>query len=440
MRRHRLGGLPATEVAKRARTDQQDRGAALATIWRIVAKHFPQASAVRVVLEEDSDPLGSVSLRAMVERKATSTLQKRACSLRMYDAWLSSSTVASGFGDEPTVFAYATHLFEDKAPATRAAALVESLNFLEGVFALDLLQVRASARIKGMCVRSLRTRAAVRQRATFTVELVKVLERILADDAGKGGSDGVLAGAALFSIYARVRIGDLRRCCVEPMLDVVNGRGYVETEFLDHKTAVPGTRKALPIVAPACGLSGPWAARWMATRRSAGLNAANDMTILPAMGEAGVWTDVPFTTVEFASSVREVLLRHGVSAEALTNIGAHSMKATLLSWTAKYGIAKPIRRTLGYHTDANDKAVETYSRDAMALPLRELERVLEAVRVGSFFPDSTRSGLFKNTDIDCRELPRQVAGDRSGEELSRLSPSRDPRCLRPALPVDHHGP
>ena len=197
MRRHRVGGLPATEVAKRARTDQQDRGAALSTIWRIVAKHFPQASAVQVVRAEGSDPLGSASLRAMVERKATSTLQKRACSLRMYDAWLSSSTLTSGFGDEQTVFAYATHLFEDKAPATRAAALVESLNFLEGVFALDLLQVRASARIKGMCVRSLRTRAAVRQRAVFSVELVKIMEQILADDAGKGGSDGVLVGAAL---------------------------------------------------------------------------------------------------------------------------------------------------------------------------------------------------------------------------------------------------
>ena len=70
VRRHRVGGLPATEVAKRARTDQQDRGAALTTIWRIVAKHFPQASAVQVVLGEGSDPLGSASLRAMVERKS----------------------------------------------------------------------------------------------------------------------------------------------------------------------------------------------------------------------------------------------------------------------------------------------------------------------------------------------------------------------------------
>ena len=414
MRRHRLGGLPATEVAKRARTDQQDRRVALSTIFKIVEKHYPQSSAVRVVRSEvgDAEPATSVSLCAMTEKKATSTLQKRACSIRMYDAWVSSASGVGAFGDEPTVFAYAKHLFEDKAPATRAASLVESLNFLEGVFALDLLPVRASSRIKGMCVRSLRTRAAVRQRATFTVDLMKVMEQILEDDGGKGGHDGVIIGAALFSIYARVRIGDLRRCCMEPVLDLVDGRGYVETEFLDHKTAVPGTRKALPIVAPAFGLTGPWAARWATTRRSAGLDAAKDMTVLPAMGDDGAWTDVPFTTVEFASSVREVLLRHGVSPDALANIGAHSMKATLLSWTAKFGIAKPIRRTLGYHTDVNDKAVETYSRDAMAAPLRELERVLESVRAGSFHPDATRSGLFQKSDIDVHGV-RSGSGDRA---------------------------
>ena len=290
-----------------------------------------------------------------------------------------------------------------------------------------------------MCVRSLRTRAAVRQRATFTVDLMKVMEQILEDDGGKGGPDGIIVGAALFSIYARVRIGDLRRCCTEPILDLVDGRGYVETEFLDHKTAVPGTRKALPIVAPAFGLTGPWAARWIATRRSAGLDAAKDMTVLPAMGEANVWTDVPFTTVEFASSVREVLLRHGVEPGALANIGAHSMKATLLSWAAKYGIAKPIRRTLGYHADANDKAVETYSRDAMAAPLRDLERVLEAVRAGSFHPDATRSGLFQKSDIDvhgvCGQVQETGLAARSVFVTSPRAPS--PPLPRPALLLDH---
>ena len=68
------------------------------------------------------------------------------------------------------------------------------------------------------------------------------------------------------------------------------------------------------------------------------------------------------------------------------------MKATLLSWTAKYGVAKTIRRTLGYHADSNDKAVETYSRDAMAGPLLKYEKLLFLMRGGSYDPDCTRSG------------------------------------------------
>lgn len=39
---------------------------------------------------------------------------------------------------------------------------------------------------------------------------------------------------------------------------------------------------------------------------------------------------------------------------------------------------------------------ETYARDAMAAPLRELLRVLAAVRANTFCPDATRSGMFVN--------------------------------------------
>ena len=53
---------------------------------------------------------------------------------------------------------------------------------------------------------------------------------------------------------------------------------------------------------------------------------------------------------------------------------------------------------------------------------------------------SRRSGLFKDSDIDGHQVCGQVPGHRSGERRSSLSPSRDPRCLRPVLPLDPHGP
>ena len=101
-------------------------------------------------------------------------------------------------------------------------------------------------------------------------------------------------------------------------------------------------------------------------------------------------------------------MRRGVPGESLHNIGAHSMKATLLSWAAKFGIDKATRRTLGYHVEPGDRSVETYSRDAMAAPLRHLDRVLEAVRRGTFHPDSTRSGFFRGAEDQPGDLLPQV--------------------------------
>ena len=44
-------------------------------------------------------------------------------------------------------------------------------------------------------------------------------------------------------------------------------------------------------------------------------------------------------------------------------MGSHSLKATLLSWSAKAGMPMAARRILGGHAKAGDKAVAEYSRD-----------------------------------------------------------------------------
>lgn len=52
-----------------------------------------------------------------------------------------------------------------------------------------------------------------------------------------------------------------------------------------------------------------------------------------------------------------------------------------------------MRRILGYHVAPGASVAETYARDSLAAPLRELVRVLEAVKSGRFRPDDTRSGM-----------------------------------------------
>jgi hypothetical protein len=77
------------------------------------------------------------------------------------------------------------------------------------------------------------------------------------------------------------------------------------------------------------------------------------------------------------------------------NVGSHYLKATILLWVAKAGVLKEHRRVLGYHEDPGDRSVFGYSRDIFAVPLREMERVIEAISDGSFLPDESRSGYWK---------------------------------------------
>jgi hypothetical protein len=57
------------------------------------------------------------------------------------------------------------------------------------------------------------------------------------------------------------------------------------------------------------------------------------------------------------------------------------MKATTLSYAAKFGLSAETRLQLAYHV-GGFKMLHTYSRDAAAQPLLELERVLHAIRDG----------------------------------------------------------
>ena len=72
--------------------------------------------------------------------------------------------------------------------------------------------------------------------------------------------------------------------------------------------------------------------------------------------------------------------------------GTHSAKTTVLSWCSKAGMAKEVRKMLGYHVETGDRTMLLYSRDAMAGPIRELERLYKDIGTGAFRPDETRSG------------------------------------------------
>ena len=84
----------------------------------------------------------------------------------------------------------------------------------------------------------------------------------------------------------------------------------------------------------------------------------------------GGWSRGRLSTTEASMWLCELLHRCGVPKEKLTNIGAHSLKATFLSWMAKAGIEEKIRRLMGYHVKPKDTSVLLYSRDALGPGLK----------------------------------------------------------------------
>ena len=140
-----------------------------------------------------------------------------------------------------------------------------------------------------------------------------------------------------------------------------------------------------------------------------GLRAEAQGTLIPAASTSG-WHDTALTTQEFAAAVRVVLAKLGCTPDQLENIGAHSMKCTVLSWSAKANLPRHSRRLLGYHTAKGDKTMEIYSRDSMAGPLRDLDGLLMKIRSGSFLPDATRSGMMPTSTASGRGRMQCIRG------------------------------
>jgi len=123
------------------------------------------------------------------------------------------------------------------------------------------------------------------------------------------------------------------------------------------------------------------------------------------------------TTTSGSELLRELLLRPEDGAPE--SFGTHSAKSTVLSWAAKCGIGKGTRRLLGGHAAQKDFSMLEYSRDALAEPLREVQRMFARIRAKTFLPDATRSGYM------APDLADSSSSDTSSEEQGLLEEQAD---------------
>lgn len=110
--------------------------------------------------------------------------------------------------------------------------------------------------------------------------------------------------------------------------------------------------------------------------------------IMPAPNQYGEPTRRPLSTQEVGKWLRMLL---SVDESPDRRVSSHSCKCTMLSYLAKWGADISTREILGGHV-SHLKSVLTYSRDALAAPLRVLGQMLESIRDQSFQPNNTRSG------------------------------------------------
>ena len=101
------------------------------------------------------------------------------------------------------------------------------------------------------------------------------------------------------------------------------------------------------------------------------------------------------------------------------------MKATLLSWAAKRGVAVNDRLHLGYHADGAGIA-QVYSRDNAARSLHILDAMLAEVRSGYFMPDCGRGGRFSTGYAAFNAFPQSGRLD-TGENAAELPREEDRR-------------
>jgi hypothetical protein len=273
------------------------------------------------------------------------------------------------------------------------------------------------------------------------VELVLAMERFVCDSAPE--PEVVIAGTVLYCLHARMRFGDLVRMEKEPILDVFEDVGFLQGSILHQKTAGPTPSLPLPVVALAEGVSGsPWARRWLEARLACGVSACRRTGLVPMVGMGG-WIERRMRTQEAGCWIREFAQAlTPLPVEVTSSLGASSLKPTLLSWAAKFGMDAGSRRLLGYHVKPKDKSVRIYSRDALAGPLRGLRDVLSAVRGGDFLPDADRSGRFRakpaasppprvdtSPAAEAPELPCDVE---VADSVARSSSDPGPRAAPPS--------
>ena len=383
----------------------------VAAIWKLllVIRHCLSASSTgRHILELGADAAQSQDavdvVSAVVGVKSPATLVKRANALLSFLRWVDKTCqhVENAF-EEPIVWKKLCHLKEDHAPATRGATMMSALRFARFVLGFECLEaVINSRRLQGICDIMMASKRLLRQSLVLTVTQVLGLHGALRNP-NLHCMDKAVVAYLLIALYGRCRHSDLQFISSLECDYNLEG-GYMLIQTCCHKTGRMAALKSrlLPIMIPARGVDGTlWAEDAMKALFGAGVDLTapvNGPLLKAPAGGFGTFMSRGLKSNEVSSLLRQFLgAPEPVPGQTDPCISSHSLKATVLSWCARFGLSPSTRSLLGRHVSSLHETFAIYSRDLACAPVAELQKVIDEIHAGRFSPDSQRSEFFKGS-------------------------------------------
>ena len=348
-------------------------------------------------------------LKDVFAMKASSTLHSRIGPVLRFIKHCQDTGLAPFPLDESKLYGFLKGYCSKQAP-TFGKSFLGSIAFMQHILEAKLDDHVFSTRVSGAASLMFLDKRKLQQKPPLTVQHVKALEGILFGEGGLPPCDQYAAGCFLFALYARARFSDMQASgdLVSDVVDTSDGPiGYLEASVTRTKTAYNLERKTrfLAMCAGIQGLSqDSWALRWLEVAKEHGPEWGPGRPLLPSPVEGGGWQESPVSVEVGARWLRNLLHRSGQEASSVRALGTHSLKATCLSWAAKWGVDRETRLIMGYHSSSRSKSDVVYGRDNVAPALRVLDTIIASVAVAKFLPDATRSGMFPNSARQGRQL------------------------------------
>ena len=422
VRRVHVTPWPQQQAGKRHRALQT---------WRIIVEEGLSCTTLGrqlhdIALHVGSDQKMMSSVEDSFTNKSTSTLERRGACFLKFLVWHRSNFGTAGVPlIESRCYEYIKHLQEAASP-TSPSSFRQAINFSWYVLKMQGAQeVTDSARIRGVVYASMGKKRARKQSRHLSVEEVKSLEFLAQKCSCKFD-----IYAALFFIacmYARSRFTGM--CMSENVIADLdeNDDGFIETGTKHskvHRTAEQ-TSLWLPLVAPAVGITGfKWGRAFLKEREEQKLTGFR--YLLPTPGANGCWIDEPTEVGDASRWLRDLLEQAG---HDINGVATHSLKVTPLTWASKFSSPLDIQALMGYHVSKEITSTMCYSRDAQSAPLAELTKIIQAIRVGDFCPDLTRSGRILSKHRRVEQKPEQPVAN-----LPKAMTEKQPEPLVANLP------